>query len=63
MAKKQIEKLRKPCLTLIQLVSTELYAIANGSVTKVECLVLYIKCIVFVQGVGALFSVHKHSYI
>ena len=59
-AKKQIEKLRKPCLTLIQLVSTELYSIANGAVTKVECPVL---CIFLSKGVEALFSVHMHSYI
>ena len=59
-AKKQIEKLRKPCLTLIQLVSAELYSIANGAVTKVECPVL---CIFLSKGVEALFSVHMHSYI
>ena len=46
-AKKQIEKLRKPCLTLIQLVSAELYSIANGSVTKVDCLV---QCIFLSKG-------------
>ena len=60
-ARKQIEKLRKPCLTLIQLVCTELYSIASSSVTKVQCLVLYISVYIFVQGVEALFSVHIHT--
>ena len=39
-AKSQIEKLRKPCLNIIQLVATELYNIAKTSVIKVDFNVL-----------------------
>ena len=34
-AKNQIEKLRKPCLNIIQLVSGELYNVAKTAVSKV----------------------------
>ena len=34
-AKSQIEKLRKPCLNIIQLVSAELYKVATSGVEKV----------------------------
>ena len=34
-AKNQIEKLRKPCLNIIQLVSGELYNVAKTGVSKV----------------------------
>ena len=35
MAKNQIEKLRKPCLNISQLVASELYNVAKTAVTKV----------------------------
>ena len=35
-AKNQIEKLRKPCLNIIQLVSAELYNVAKHAVAKVH---------------------------
>ena len=41
MARKQIEKLRKPCLNIIQLVATELYNVAKNGVMKVVCQVKY----------------------
>ena len=40
-ARKQIEKLRKPCLNIIQLVATELYNVAKNGVMKVVCQVKY----------------------
>ena len=35
-AKNQIEKLRKPCLNIIQLVSAELFNVAKHAVAKVH---------------------------
>jgi len=35
-ARKQIEKLRKPCLNIIQLVATELYNVAKNGVMKMN---------------------------
>ena len=40
-AKSQIEKLRKPCLNIIQLVSAELYKVATSGVEKVALMQHY----------------------